>query len=624
MILDKINKAGDIKHIPKSQYDELAGEIRSFLIEKTSKAGGHLASNLGVVELTMALHLVFNPPRDKIIWDVGHQSYTHKILTGRKDNFDTLRSFGGMSGFPKRKESACDCFDTGHSSTSISAGLGMATARDLRGANYSVISVIGDGSLTGGMAYEALNNASNLKTNFIIVLNDNTMSISPNVGGISTFLSNLRTSDKYTELKQSVTAGIKEIPGLGKGLYNTISGTKKSIKQAFVKGGMLFEDMDITYLGPFDGHDVEQLIRAFKSARRVQGPVIVHVITKKGKGYKPAYENPSKFHGVDPFDIETGKSIKKYKGITYSSVFEQTMVKLGSKHQNLVAITAAMMEGTGLSSFAHAFPDRFFDVGIAEQHAVTFAAGLASQGYHPVVAVYSSFLQRSFDQILHDVCIQDLPVIFAVDRAGIVGADGETHQGIFDLSYLNAIPNMTVLAPGSDEEFKKCLEFAAEFKHPIAIRYPRGSAYHAQGDVSPIKPHKAEVIKEESRVALLALGSMVETSLEVHDKLASMDTQSSVINMRFEKPFDTDVINRMAKNHEVLVTLEENISSGGFGERISTYVMDNNINTRVLRICLPDGYIEHGDVPSLKKLTGIDADSITDKITEFLAYEEQT
>ncbi|MBR6898121.1 MAG: 1-deoxy-D-xylulose-5-phosphate synthase [Lachnospiraceae bacterium] len=616
MILDSINKTGDIKRVPPQDYDKLAAEIREFLIASTSRTGGHLASNLGVVELTMALHIAFNPPRDKIIWDVGHQSYTHKLLTGRKGDFDTLRSLHGMSGFPKRRESSCDCFDTGHSSTSISAGLGIATARDLKGSTFSVVSVIGDGSLTGGMAYEALNNASNLKTNFIVVLNDNKMSISPNVGGISAFLSGLRTSGAYTGLKQTVRGGIKEIPKFGQSIYQTISGTKKTIKTAFVKGGMLFEDMGITYLGPYDGHDVSQLITAFKNAKKVKGPVIVHVITQKGKGYSPASENPSRFHGVGPFDVETGKPVGSAFR-SYTDVFGNMMVKLGYKYKNIVAISAAMKEGTGLKAFASEFPERFFDVGIAEEHAVTFAAGLATQGFHPVVAIYSSFLQRSYDQILHDVCMQDLSVIFAIDRAGIVGADGETHQGIYDLSYLNSIPGLTVMAPGSTQELESDLEFAAGFKHPIAIRYPRGCTRGIDVDID-VRFGKGELIHKGTDVALLAVGTMVETALDARKLMLVSGVSATVANMRFVKPFDEELVKKLAAGHKLLVTMEENISSGGFGERISTYVNDCGLGVHVLRIAIEDGYVEHGDCASLKKLAGIDAESVAARVVERL------
>lgn len=622
MILERINHAGDIRKVRPEEYEQLADEIRKFLIESTSKTGGHLASNLGVVELTMALHLVFSPPRDKIIWDVGHQAYTHKLLTGRRQNFDTLRTYGGMSGFPKRKESSCDCFDTGHSSTSISAGLGIARARDLSGQRFSVVSVIGDGSMTGGMAYEALNNASSLKTNFIIVLNDNTMSISPNVGGISSFLAKLRTSSYYNELKSNVTNGITSIPRVGQNLYTHISNTKKTIKQAFVKGGMLFEDMDITYLGPFDGHDVGQLVEVFRQARKVQGPVLVHVLTQKGRGYVPAEENPSRYHGVAPFDVETGNIKNPEEAPSYTDVFGEKLKLLGDENERILAITAAMMEGTGLGAFAKVFPDRFFDVGIAEQHAVTYAAGLASQGYHPVVAIYSSFLQRAYDQILHDVCLQDLPVTFAVDRAGLVGCDGETHQGIFDLSYLTSIPNMTVLAPKNAWELRADLEFAVSFEHPVAIRYPRGAAWDGlEGYEMPIEYGKAEWILREQEVCFLAVGSMVRTAMEVHDRLHAVAHEASVINLRFAAPVDYETVRRAACTHRLLVVMEENVASGGVGEHIQAWMMQNSIYTPVLRIALPNAYIEHGSVECLKEHVGLDAQSVFEKVFAMLNAE---
>ena len=475
MVLDKIKAPNDIKKLDESEFPVLAKEIREFLIQKISENGGHLASNLGVVELTMAMHLSFLLPQDKIIWDVGHQSYTHKLLTGRREGFEHLREYSGMSGFPKRKESSCDCFDTGHSSTSISAGLGYAEAREITGEHYKVISVIGDGAMTGGMAYEALNNASRLNTNFIIVLNDNNMSISENVGGLSSHLGNLRTANVYQDLKVGVENSLNRIPFYGERMVSRIRRTKSGIKQLFIPG-MIFENMGITYLGPVDGHNIAEMRRVFRDASKVNGAVLVHVITKKGKGYAPAERHPARFHGAEPFQIDTGLPLKLRIKANYTDIFSTVMRKLGERDQRVVAITAAMQDGTGLKRFHNMFPERFFDVGIAEGHAVTFAAGLAAAGLRPVVAVYSSFLQRAYDQILHDVCIQDLPVIFAIDRAGLVGSDGETHQGIFDLSYLSSIPNMTILAPKNKWELSDMMKFAADFEHPIAIRYPRGEA----------------------------------------------------------------------------------------------------------------------------------------------------
>ena len=519
MVLEKINHPNDIKNLDKEELPLLAEEIREFLIRTISEGGGHLASNLGVVELTMAMHLVFDLPEDKMIWDVGHQAYTHKLLTGRRENFASLRKFGGMSGFPKRCESSCDCFDTGHSSTSISAGLGYVAARDLQGEDYSVISVIGDGSLTGGMAYEAMNNAARLKTNFIIVLNDNNMSISENVGGMSEYLGSLRTNDAYQELKQGVTDTLKKIPVYGDRVVQKIKRTKSGIKQLFIPG-MLFEEMGLTYLGPVDGHNLDRLIRAFHEARKVNGPVLLHVFTKKGKGYAPAERHPARFHGAEPFDISTGVPLHKRAKANYTDVFATVMRKLGDRQENLVAITAAMPDGTGLKRFKNVFPDRFFDVGIAEQHAVTFAAGLAAGGMLPVVAVYSSFLQRAFDQIVHDVCIQNLHVIFAIDRAGLVGSDGETHQGIFDLSYLSLIPNLCVMAPKNKWELSDMMKFAVSYDGPIALRYPRGEAYDGLMEHrAPVVYGKSELLYDEERIALVAVGSMVKTAHEVRQNL---------------------------------------------------------------------------------------------------------
>ena len=467
MVLDKIQKENDIKNLTPAEIDVLRQEIRTFLIEKISELGGHLASNLGTVELTMALHLFLDFPKDKIVWDVGHQSYTHKILTGRKDDFDHLRQYGGMSGFPKRTESPCDSFDTGHSSTSISAGLGLAWARELQNEDYKVVSVIGDGALTGGMAYEAMNNAAALKKNFIIVLNDNNMSISENVGGMSRHLSKLRTSTNYVELKEGVQSSLEKIPVYGERIVSGIRKTKSSIKQMVIPG-MIFEDMGIMYLGPVDGHDISAMLKVFQEASQVQGPVLVHVLTKKGYGYRPAERHPSRFHGTAPFDIETGIPLSHGKA-TYTDVFSTVMRKMGDRDDKLVAITAAMADGCGLKRFHNMFPDRFFDVGIAEEHAVTFAAALAAGGMHPVFAVYSSFLQRGYDQMLHDVCMQNLPVVFAIDRAGLVGSDGETHQGVFDLSYLTEMPNMTVMAPKNKWELSDMLKYAIAYDAPIAL-----------------------------------------------------------------------------------------------------------------------------------------------------------
>ena len=615
MVLEKINQVNDIKKIPPEEYEQLAEEIRQFLITKISQTGGHLASNLGVVELTMALHLCFDFPKDKVVWDVGHQSYTHKLLTGRKSGFDELRKYGGMSGFPKRKESDCDCFDTGHSSTSISAGIGLVAARDLCGGDEYVISVIGDGALTGGMAYEALNNASRLKKNFIIILNDNNMSIAENVGGMSEYLNGLRTNEVYTNFKSGVEQSLNRIPG-GNHLANQLKKTKSGLKQLFIPG-MFFEDMGVTYLGPVDGHDIDKLQEVLKKAKRVKGAVLVHVLTKKGKGFVPAERHPARFHGAEPFDIETGLPKNKRKKANYQDVFSTCMVKLGQRNEKVVAITAAMPDGTGLKRFKNIYPERFFDVGIAEEHAVTFAAGLAAGGMRPIFAVYSSFLQRAYDQVLHDVCIQNLPVVFAIDRAGLVGSDGETHQGIFDLSYLSSIPNMHIMAPKNIWELSDMLKFAVEFDGPIAIRFPRGEAYDGMREFRhPIVYGKSEILYEEEDIALLAVGSMVKTAEVVRHRLKEIGYSCTLVNARFVKPIDTDVVKELAKDHRLIVTMEENVRSGGYGEKVRDYVQEQEIPVHVLTIALPDEYVEHGNVALLYEEVGIDAESVTKRIIE--------
>ena len=619
MVLEKINQVNDIKKLDKSEWGTLAEEIRSFLIEKISVSGGHLASNLGVVELTMAMHLAFDFPQDKVVWDVGHQSYTHKLLTGRKAGFDDLRKYGGMSGFPKRKESDCDCFDTGHSSTSVSAGIGLVKARELQGGKESVISVIGDGALTGGMAYEALNNASQLKSNFIIVLNDNQMSIAENVGGVSQYLNGLRTAEGYTNFKEGLQNTLEKIPVYGEGVVKQLKKTKSSLKQLVIPG-MFFEDMGITYLGPVDGHNIEQLIRTFHEAKRIKHAVLIHVKTKKGKGYEPAERHPARFHGAEPFEIETGLPKHKRAKANYTDIFSTVMRKLGDRDEKVVAITAAMPDGTGLKRFKNMFPDRFFDVGIAEQHAVTFAAGLAAGGMKPVVAVYSSFLQRAYDQILHDVCIQNLHVVFAIDRAGLVGSDGETHQGIFDLSYLSSIPNMTIMAPKNKWELSDMLKFAVDYDGPIALRYPRGEAYDGLQEFrAPVVYGKSEVIYEEADIAILAVGSMVRLGEQVRKLLKDTGHNCTLVNGRFIKPVDEECLEMLAKNHRLLVTMEENVRSGGYGEKVRDYVDDRGLPVKVLNIALPDEYVEHGNVALLYQEVGLDAESIAKKaITAYI------
>ena len=618
MVLEKIEHENDIKRINKNELPILAEEIRSFLIDKISKTGGHLASNLGVVELTMALHLAFDLPEDKIIWDVGHQSYTHKLLTGRKAGFDELRKYGGMSGFPKRHESDCDCFDTGHSSTSISAGLGYAMAREITGEKYKVISVIGDGALTGGMAYEALNNASKLKSNLIIVLNDNKMSISENVGGVSRYLSGLRTAESYQGLKNGITNSLNSIPKYGERIVEKIRKTKNGIKQLVIPG-MLFENMGILYLGPVDGHNIPAMVKLFKEASKVEGPVLVHVITEKGKGYLPAERHPARFHGTEAFDVETGLPLVKRVKANYTDIFSTVMRKLGDRDEKVVAITAAMADGTGLKRFRNMFPERFFDVGIAEEHAVTFAAGLAAGGMKPIVAVYSSFLQRAYDQILHDVCIQNLPVVFAIDRAGLVGSDGETHQGIFDYTYLSGIPNMHICAPKNKWELSDMMKFAVALDAPIAVRYPRGTAYAGLAEHrAPIELGKAEWIAREGGIALFAIGSMVKTAEEVQKLLHEKGYKASIINARFIKPIDEEAVLSACEDHEMIVTMEENVQSGGFGEKVLDCLNDHEKRIKCVMAAIPDAYVEHGNVELLKKEIGLDAESITEKILERL------
>ena len=611
--LDRINEANDIKKIEPEAYDALASEIRSFIIESVSEHGGHLASNLGVVELTMALHLCMDFPNDKLIWDVGHQAYTHKLLTGRKEDFSGLRTFGGMSGFPKHKESPCDAFDTGHSSTSISAALGYARARDLKGEDRTVVAVIGDGSLTGGMAYEALNNVSHLKSNMIIVLNDNKMSISENVGGLSKHLTALRTRESYMDFKMDVEKKLKQIPHVGDSVARSVKKSKDSIRQLFVKGGF-FEDFGIKYIGPIDGHDIKEMMRVLNALKRLNEPVVMHVVTQKGRGYVPAEKNPSAFHGVGSFDIATGESLAS-KSLTYTSVFSKTICRLGKAHPDVVTICAAMPDGTGLTAFKKHFPDRFFDVGIAEQHAVTFAAGLAAGGMHPFVAVYSSFLQRAYDQIIHDVCIQNLPVVFCVDRAGLVGADGETHQGIFDLSYLSMIPNMTVCAPKNKYELYDMLYFAYQYHGPIAIRYPRGSAYEGFKNMRPpIEYGKSELMFEGEKIALVAVGSMVQTAVQVREKLLDKGINATVVNARFVCPLDTECLDRLSRDHQWIVTMEENVLKGGFGEACGDYLLAKHEDVRLIHVGVPDVYVEHGGVDQLKKTLHMDADSIVERI----------
>ena len=613
MLLDQINKTGDIKDIPKSKYPELAQEIRQFLIEKLSVTGGHLASNLGTVELTMALHVALDLPKDKIIWDVGHQCYTHKLLTGRKDQFDHLRQFGGMSGFPKRSESDTDCFDTGHSSTSISAGLGMVKARDLKGEDYTVVSVIGDGSLTGGLAYEALNNAAKLETNYIIILNDNEMSISESVGGMRKYLDSVRTAEGYLNLKWDV---YEQLRNSNPKMVDSIRRAKNSFKQLFIPG-MVFENLGITYLGPVDGHDTQALVRTIKEAKKVKKAVMIHVMTKKGKGFEPAERHPARFHGTEPFLVENGLPRNPRTTANYQDIFSTVMCKLGARNDKVVAITAAMADGTGLKRFRNMYPDRFVDAGIAEEHAVTFAAGMAIGGYKPVFAVYSSFLQRAYDQILEDVCLQNLPVVFAIDRAGLVGSDGETHQGIFDLSYMSTMPNMHIMAPKNKWELSDMLKFAVGFDGPITVRYPRGNAYSGLQEFrAPIVMGKCEPIYEEKDVCLLAVGSMVKIAEKTREILKENGIKCSLVNARFVKPIDTDYIHAASKTHKLFVTMEENVATGGYGEKVRKYIDENRIDASVLSIAIPDKFVTHGSVDQLYKELSMDPESVANRVLE--------
>lgn len=629
-ILDKYNDPKDIKKMSYAKLDNFAQEIRQFLIDKVSKTGGHLASNLGVVELTLSLYNVFDFTKDKIVWDVGHQAYVHKILTGRKDKFESLKKYGGMSGFPKKDESSFDMFQTGHSSTSISAALGMARARDLRKEKHEVVAVIGDGALTGGMALEALNDAGYKKTKLIVILNDNEMSIGKNVGGLSTYLSKLRADPKYNKLKHELDSTLRKIPSIGKGMAESIEKIKDGIKQVIVPS-MLFEDMGITYLGPINGHNIKDLTKVMSMAKSINEPVIIHVVTQKGKGYSYAEKNPGKFHGIGPFNCDSGE-ICSVSGENYSGTFGSELLEIAKDNKDIVAITAAMRDGTGLSKFAEKFPERFFDVGIAEQHAVTLAAGLATEGLKPVFAVYSTFLQRAYDQVLHDVCIQNLPVIFAIDRAGIVGEDGETHQGIFDISYLSHMPNLTIISPKCLGELRHMLNWAVKQNFPIAIRYPRG------GDINSLKLEplkgfskgkweiaysyeKDNSLKNDNslkKVAVIASGKMVQHAFLAKEKLSQLPVNLSIVNACFIKPIDKELIKNFADNNYDIVTIEDNVIHGGLGSAVLQYVSTLNSGTKVLNLGFKDEFITHGSVDILYKLYGLDAGGIADSIRKLL------
>lgn len=613
--LDKINSPADLKKLKDSEVKVLASEIRQFLIDSVSKTGGHLASNLGVVELTLALHKVFDSPKDKIVWDVGHQSYVHKILTGRKDQFDTLRQFSGLSGFPKRHESPHDHFDTGHSSTSISAALGMASVRDLKKQDYSVVAVIGDGALTGGMAFEALNHAGDSKKNVIVVLNDNEMSISQNVGGLSEYLYKIRTTPMYSRVKGDFEKIIGNIPAIGKSVVRTAEKAKDSIKYFFVPG-ILFEELGFTYIGPIDGHNYSAVCRALNDSKKVSGPVLLHVLTKKGKGYTLAEKSPDKFHGVSPFKVDTGAPIAIKSNTTYSEIAGRTLVECAEKDDRILAITAAMPSGTGLTAFAERFPDRFFDVGIAEQHAVTFAAGAAAEGYRPVFAVYSTFLQRAFDQVIHDVCLQNLPVVLLLDRAGIVGNDGETHHGTFDLSFLSCIPNLIILAPKDGGELREMIRYALQQDRPVAIRYPRGYAENPDAKLhNEIVTGEAEIVYEGgSDAVIFAVGNMNRVGLKLCNKLKENGIHVTLINARFIKPLDKNLILRYAKSHGRIYTIEDNVKIGGFGAQVQALLNDAKIPKDVNVFAFPDQFIEHGNNNVLYDTYGLSFEKLYYKI----------
>lgn len=613
-LLDNINEPNDIKKISEKDLRELAVDLRRMLIKSTAKNGGHLASNLGIVELTIALHRYLDFPKDKLIWDVGHQSYVHKILTGRKDRFDSLRKLDGLSGFPKRSESNCDAFGTGHASTSISAALGMVAARDLKGTKEKVVAVIGDGAMTGGMALEALNNAGTLNSNLIIILNDNERSISRNVGGVARYLDGIRTNRKYLRLKNNVKETLNT-SSLGNSLFEKLKTSKDMVKRLFVPG-MFFEDMGLTYLGPINGHNIKEIQAALENAGRVDGAVIIHAITRKGLGYKKAEECPAKFHGVEPFDIKTGDNLSAKTGKSYTAVFSETMLEMAAKDERLVTITAAMPYGTGLYNFKQTYPKRFFDVGIAEEHAVTFAAGLAAGGLRPVVAIYSTFLQRAYDQIIHDVCLQQLPVVFAVDRAGLVGSDGETHQGIFDIGYLATVPGFTILSPKDGRELKEMLKYAYGLNKPVAVRYPRGIAEDLDIEFKPIVSYENEIIKQGKHIAVFATGKTVKLAIEVDKLLQKSRIDSTVVNVRFLDKADNKLLEQFKEDHYIIVSIEESVRTGSYTERLMAEAAKLELNYNFMPITLPDSFIEQGSQDELWKRYDFDVEKIAEKIKE--------
>ena len=618
-MIEKVNFPNDLKNLTIKEKKELAKEIREYILDVVSKNGGHLASNLGVVELTIALHSIYNTPEDKIIWDVGHQSYVHKILTGRKKELENMRKFGGISGFPKTKESKYDAFNTGHSSTSISAALGMARARDLKGKNNNVVAVIGDGALTGGMALEALNDAGFSRCNMTVILNDNEMSISANNGGLNNFLGHLRGKRLYTRTNNLVKRGVSKIPKIGPRMVSRIQRIKMSMKQLFLRGnGMFFEDIGFTYLGPVDGHNISKLESILRLSQKIEGPVLVHVLTKKGKGYKIAEENPDKFHATSPFDIETGLP-KTEKSKDYSKVFGEKLIKLAKKNKKIVAVTASMKDGTGLREFAREFPNRFFDVGIAEQHALTMAAGMAQEGMIPVVPIYSSFYQRGYDQVIHDITMQNLPVVMCVDRAGIVGADGETHQGMLDMAFFRLVPNLVIMAPKNFREFEEMLDFAIKLKRPVVIRYPRGGE-EKDPDIKEnqnikLEIGKAEVLRNGTDMTIVAMGKMVPRALKVARELAENKKSVEVINARFLKPLDENTIMKSIKRTKYVITIEDGTKINGLATAIKELIIDKNIRgVRVKSFAYPDDYIRHGTVTEIEDLYNMSVKKIVSEI----------
>lgn len=624
-MLENINSPEDVKKLTTKEKEQLAEEIRKYILEVVSENGGHLASNLGVVELTLALHTVFNVPEDKMIWDVGHQSYVHKIITGRREELKNIRKLNGIAGFPKTKESEADCFNTGHSSTSISAALGMARARDLRGKDNSVIAIIGDGALTGGMALEALNDAGYSKCKMTVILNDNEMSISPNRGGLNKFLGKLRTKKLYTKTNNVVKRQINKIPLIGRPMVRVAQKLKRTLKQLVISK-MFFEDIGFTYLGPVDGHNIEELESILSISKQVKGPVLIHVLTKKGKGYEIAEKNPDKFHATGPFNIETGES-KKSKGADYSKVFGDKLVELANKNDKIVAITASMSDGTGLTKFKQEFIYRFFDIGIAEQHAITLAAGMAKEGMIPVVPIYSSFYQRAYDQVIHDVALQNLPVVMCVDRAGVVGADGETHQGTLDMAFFRLVPNLTIIAPKDFKELEDMLEFAVELNKPIVIRYPRG------GEDSKLKfdKHekidlgKAEILQEGKDITIIAIGKMVAKSMKIAEKLSKEDISAEVINARFLKPLDEKTINQSIEKTKRVVTIEDGTIINGLGTAVKELIIENELkDIKMKTFSYPDEYITHGSVDELEKIYGLEEDQIIEELKKLLKMKEES